>query len=529
MPSTALKSLGPCLSTELAQHLVKIHGISQATARQRVARAAAPVKKLKHLPFARGVRFVYLEQDFRAPHYWDRLFEAILASNSAYARALVAVQARGMVPVAHFLAACGAPIAQKKHISASTLLERMVAAGVFERIDVPGVGECVMTRQLSEQVEHMPPQVVAKLRARLIAEGILLDSIKEWLRRLGMASFNKVKVRGSAADLPVLATYAWDLTAPSYLGPLSSWGKDGVLRPGLIACDVLLEGSLSLASAESFLYKVDTLKALKKLGRTLFIYVAEHFSTEAFQAMRSAGILPATPETLFGKDVAAGFKELSKVLAEAAVKSISPDRFDMLFNSLGKLEGAVGNMRGSLFELLVAEVARRNHPAFVELNKVCRGKEGARAEVDVWLVIPNRNAHFIECKGRAPGSAIDDEEIEQWLNKRIPTVRQHVEQYMDPKPARLVFELWYTGALSSEATARIERTRDANSNKFEIKLVGPVEIRANVRALNDRSLLKTFEQHFLPPQHTVTPSGQRHRRKQKAVAESLLPPDGESS
>lgn len=40
-------------------------------------------------------------------------------------------------------------------------------------------------------------------------------------------------------------------------------------------------------------------------------------------------------------------------------------------------------MRGALFELLVAEVVRRDHPAFVELNKVCKGKEGVKAEVDV--------------------------------------------------------------------------------------------------------------------------------------------------
>jgi hypothetical protein len=525
MPSTALKSLGPCLSTELAQHLVKTHGISQATARQRVARAAGPVKKLKHLPFARGVRFVYLEKDFRSPYYWDRLFAAILASKSAYARALVAVQARGMIPVAHFNAACGAPIAQKKHISAGTVLERMVAAGMLERVDVPGIGECVMTRQLSEGVEYMPPDAVAKVRARLIAEGILLDSVKEWLRRLGMASFNKVKVRGVPGDVPMVGTYAWDLTAPSYLGPLSAWSKDGVLKPGLIACDVLLAGSLGLASAEAFLYKVDALKALKKLGKTLFIYVSEHFSAEAFQEMRSAGILPATPETLFGKDVAAGFRELSKVLAEAAVKSVSPDRFDMLFSSLGKLEGAVGNMRGSLFELLVAEVTRRNHPAPVELNKICKGKEGARAEVDVWLVIPNREARFIECKGHAPGSAIDDDEIEQWLNKRILTVRQHVDQYLEPKPSKLVFELWYTGALSSEAFARIERTREANQKKFEITLVGPEDIRAEVRALNDISLLRTFEQHFLPPQHSGMPSGKHHSLKNKRASEPLVRTD----
>lgn len=501
MPLTALKALGPCLSTELALHIVQTTGISPAAARQRVARASAPVKKLAHLPFARGVRFMYLEKDFRSPYYWERLLAAILATKGAYSRALTAVQARGIVPASHFTAACGAPIAQKKHISAGTVLERMVAAGVFERVEVPGIGDCIMTQRHRERIEGMPPDVVAKVRARLVAEGILLDSVKEWLRRLSFASFNKVRVRGAAVDMPTLGTFAWDLTAPSYLGPLAAYAKDGTLKPGLIACDVLLSGSLTVESANAFLYKVESLQALKKLGKALFIYVSEHYSKDAFQVLRSAGVLPATPETLFGKDVAAGFKELRKVLAEAAIQSVSPGRFDMLFNSLGKLEGAVGNMRGSLFELLVAEVARRGHPAQVELNKICKGKEGAKAEVDVWLVVPNKEAYFIECKGHAPGSVVDDAEIDQWLDKRILTVRQHVDQYLEPKPTKLVFELWYTGMLSTEALSRIGRTHDANRRKFEIVLVGPEQIRERVRALNDSSLLKTFEQHFLPLQH----------------------------
>ncbi|GAB3437223.1 hypothetical protein NX773_22635 [Massilia solisilvae] len=509
MPLGALKVLGPCLSTELAEYLVQTAGLSPAAARQRIARAAAPVKKLAHLPFARGVRFVYLEKDFRSPYYWQRLFAAILASKSAYARALVAVQARSIVPVAHFTAACGAPIAQKKHISAGAVLERMVAAGVFERREVPGIGECVMTRQLSEYMDAMPPEAVAQVRARLIAEGILLGSVNEWLRRLSIASFNKVKIRGGAAEMPMLGTFAWDLTAPSYLGPLSVQDKDGSMRPGLIACDVLLAGSLGFGSAETFLYKVRALRALKKLGKTLFIYVSEHYSKEAFQELRSAGILPATPETLFGKDVADGFKELSKVLAEAAIRSVSPEKFDMLFNSLGKLEGAAGNMRGAFFELLVAEVVRRDRSPAIELNKICKGKDGAKAEVDVWLVIPNREAYFIECKGHAPGSSIDDTEIDQWLTKRILTVRHYVDQYLDRKPTRLIFELWYTGTLSDESLSRVERTRDANRKQFELVLVGPEEIRAKVRELNDPSLLRTFEQHFLPLQHVAVSRARR--------------------
>lgn len=499
MLASALSLLGPCLSTRLAQHLVEVGHLSPAAARQRIVRAPAGIRKLAHLPFARGVRFMYFEKDYASPLYWDRLFDAILTSQSAYARALIAVRARGVVPARHFAAACGAPIAQKKHISAETVLARMIDAGVFKRVELPGIGECIVTRDFAERIEGMPA-ALTRLRARLITERILLESLKEWLRRLSIASFNLVKLRDSSPDLPKIGTFAWDLTAPSYLSPLLVYAKDGTKKPGLIACDVLLEGSLSAASAETFLYKVDSLQALRRLGNTLFIYVSEHYAKDAFDKLRSSGVVPATPETLFGKDVAEGFKELERVLDLAARQSVDPAKFNMLFDRLGKLEGAVGNMRGALFELLVAEVARREHPAKPVLNKICTDRQGSKAEIDVWVVIENREAYLIECKGRSLGSAIDDTEIDQWLDKRIPAARWEIDRTMARPPTRLIFELWYTGVLSDASLTRINRTRIANQAKFDIVLVGPDTVRERVLALNDPSLLKTIEQHFLPLQ-----------------------------
>lgn len=498
MIASALTHLGPCLSTKLAEHLVQVNQLSPAAARQRVARSPAGVKKLAHLPFARGVRFMYFEKDYASPLYWHRLYEAILASQSAYARALVAVRVRGAVPITHFDAACGAPIAQKKHISAGTVLARMTSAGVLVRMELPGIGECVMARDFAERIDSMPP-ALSRLRARLITERILLDSLKEWLRRLGVASYNLVKLRDSPAGVPTVGTFAWDLTAPSYLSPLVSRTKAGPKKPGLVACDVLHEGALSIAGAETFLYKVDSLRALKRLGSVLLIFVSERYSKEAFDRLRGEGVLTATPETLFGKDVAEGFRELERVLDLAARQSVDPAKFSYLFERLGKVEGAVGNMRGALFELLVAEVARREHPANPRLNKICTGRDGVKAEIDVWVTIENRETYLIECKGHAPGSVIDETEIDRWLDKRIPAARAEIERTMHHPPTRLIFELWYTGALPNSSLSRINRTQIANKSKFSIVLVDANAIRARVVKLNDPSLLKTFEQHFLPP------------------------------
>lgn len=494
MLADILKAIGPCLSTELTNYLVTHHGLSPAAARQRVSRGGPQIKKLAHLPFARKARFLYHQDDYSSPHYWERLYAAIFETNGPYARALRAVQVREAVPLSHFLGACGAPIAQKKQLSAETVLNRMVAANVLVREALPGLGLCVMTKKMYEYHHQSLDELSISIRSRLTTESILLDSIQEWLRRLAIVSFNTIRARGK--ELPRVGTFAWDLTAPSYLTSALTRLKDKRIKPGWVVCDVLMIENVQRVHLEPFLHKVRSLDALKNIGRTMFILVAQSYDAEAFKALRSAGIIPATPASLFGKDAADGFRDLVMTLNEAARGVVNPEKFDELFSKLGKLEGAVGNMRGAFFELLVAEVVRKTAAVQVKLNKICKGEDGD-AEVDVYHLNEGIVAQMIECKGIAPGSLVDDEEIGLWLTTRIKRVRHHLQHlgWSGPLPR---FELWTSGALSAQAHERVEKTRQANAKKFELLVVERDELRVKVKAVNDSSLLKTFEQHYLP-------------------------------
>jgi hypothetical protein len=494
MLADTLKALGPCLSTDLTDYLVAHHKLSPVAARQRVSRGAPQIKRLAHLPFARKARFLYHQDEYASPLYWDRLFDAILATAGPYARALGAVQARQVVPLDHFLAACGAPIAQKKQLSALTMLDRLVAANVLVKDTLPGLGVCVMTKKTFERHQHDLAELAAITRSRLIAETVLLDSIREWLRRLAMVSFNAVRTR--AGEMPRVGTFAWDLTAPSYLTSVLTRLKEKGVKPGWVVCDVLLIENVQLKHVEPFLHKVRSIEALKNIGRTMYILVAQGYDAEAFKALRSAGIVPATPTSLFGKDVADGFRDLIQTLNEAAKGVVDPEKFDQLFSKLGKLEGALGNMRGAFFELLVAEVVRKTAAAPVKLNKICKGEDG-NAEVDVYHLNEGIEARMVECKGIAPGTFVDDEEVGLWLTTRIQRVRHHLQQlgWSGPRPR---FELWTSGALSAQAHERVEKTRLANVKKFEVRVIEGDALRIAVKAVNDPSLLKTFEHHFLP-------------------------------
>jgi len=395
------------------------------------------------------------------------------------------------MPKSHFSIACGAPIRQKKHLSADTILTRLKQANVVEEVEVGGVGPCIVYAEYEDALAD-----INTLKARLIAEDILLKQVGMWARNLGIVSFEKVSIRDGEASQPRVGTFAWDLTGPSYLSPMVQWDKDRP-SPGFIACDVLLGPIVTELGIGPFIHKCLTLRNLKKVGRVLPIFVATNYTTEAFSKAKSIGVIPATPESLFGKEVAEGLNQLIEVLVSAAKASTKPEVFNLLFQRLGKIEGAANNLRGALFEYLVAELVRQTISATITLNRTFRD-ETCRdvAEVDVLAVESKKAAYFIECKGYQPSGTIDEDDVERWLNKRVHLIRQYALKHPDWKNLELHFEFWTTGKLTEAAKAKIIAA-DAGTSKYTVRYRDAAGVLAYALETKDKALVNTLNQHFL--------------------------------
>lgn len=227
---SVLQFLGPSLSSEVAAELAERTKISRVAARQRISRARGNVRRLAGIPFPRNARFMYLKQQFGSPEYWAKLAATLIANNSALGHAIAALrQNGGMVPARQFPIICGSPVRQLKHLSAETVLQRLSDAGLVKTIAATGVGECIAL----VQEEEYYAVGAAEMRARLITEEILLSAVRDWLRKLGIASFNLVSTR-TDATLPQVGTFVWDLSAPSYLGPMVRFSREGKPKPGFV-------------------------------------------------------------------------------------------------------------------------------------------------------------------------------------------------------------------------------------------------------------------------------------------------------
>lgn len=492
-----LDTFGPSLTSDVAEHLVKVHHLKPATARKQVSRSGGVVKRLAYITFPKRARFLYLEKDFGSLMYWRNLVDALLSTKSAYGHALAALTTRGgIVPSAHFQIACGAPIKQAKHLSPNTILERLHQAQLVEKKNVPGLGECVVLTQSDNNINMF----VSDIRARLITESVVLLAVRDWVKNLGIVSYDTVVTR-DGANLPRVGTFAWDLTAPSYLSFMLKQSKEGSPKPGFVACDIFLGQSITKAGMEPFINKCKMLRSLRNVGPCMQIFMANSYSKEAFVFAKQNGIIPATPKNLFGKEIADGLIELTSVLKQAAESSVDPEAFGSLFQKLGKIEGASNQIRGTLFEFFAAHLLRKSKSSHVLMNRKYKAEvkgETKEAEADVVCVNGDISTTFVECKGYSPYATIPDKELLHWLHHQVPVLFKAARTHPEWKNNKIHFEFWATGALSDEIQATVSAARaKVKASKYSLELRMGDDIHSLCQITKDKSLIEAFQAHYM--------------------------------
>lgn len=487
-----LKDLGPCLSSVAAAELRRRFGLTEGAARQRIARREFPVRSLD-LPFSKGQSFLFWANDFQSPKFFRALTAALEGNNGAYARTIQALSARGGIMPLRHLSAAVALAETSRQLSPQILVERLVKAEVLAEVDVPGVGPCVGFRATVNLDEP-----IAQMKARIIAEDVLLAAVKDWARNLALGSYKLFNLRGGDKP-PSVGRFEWDMTAPSYLSGLTTWNAvAGKPDPGFLIADVLLgRSSVDERGVAPFVYKCETLRRTSK-ARCMQVFLAEGFTHEALQQVRSCGAVPGRIDELFGRDVAKALKELISTLTQTAAQAADPDKFDFLFSSLGRFEGAAGRLRGALFEFVAAKLLEQSGWGEVVINKLYRAGGKDLAEVDV-RACREDVVLFVECKGITPGTVLSDDEVKTWLEKRVPAVASKARENPEYNSCQFRFELWTTGELSPEAMAMVAaRQAQVRSTKYTLDVrFGPDLHQEAKRHKRQPALAQTLEQHFL--------------------------------
>jgi hypothetical protein len=493
-----LQRNGPSLTTDVAAHIMRTANVSSSTARQRVSRRPSDtIKTLAYLPFPRNARFIYLVQDYGSPTFWRNLIAAFENTGSIYGATLGAVIARdGIVPEAHFNIICGAPIRQKKHVAAETVLIRLLEAKLLERQNIEGIGTCIVLPR-GEEFTKFPAEAA---RARLVAEGILLSAVASWARNNGFVSYGKVQVR-SRDGAPLVGTTAWDLTGPCYLNAVvPKTAKDAKPRPAFFAADVLLKKA-DHPAVMAFVRKCETIRHLSRVT-CIQMFLADNFTRDARELLKSRGIIAATTKSLFGKEFSEALSELRSFFQTIiSTSSIDIGKLDDLLSRFGDIEGASLQIRGTLFEFLAAKIARFEFRSdIVLMNRIYHDPKNPKdkAEADLTIEQGDHKLTFVECKGTAPYSSVPEEEFQKWLQKQVPRIYAATRARQEWANREIVFEFWATAPLTANSEALFEEVNAAiNKNRYSLKLRFGPEISKMCEDLGDESIIKAFDKHFV--------------------------------
>jgi hypothetical protein len=445
-----LRRTGPALTTELIAEMAK-DGVSSDAARQRIARADDfTVKRLAGLRFPHNARFLYLDDQFGDKRYWQALERVFREHGKSYWAAVASLKARGGIfPRQLFDGVCGSPLARSRQLSPQRILDRLTAINLLEEIRDDATGETYVKFRPHEYGSDPIPQI----RARLVAENVVLHGMKEWFRRTGFGSFDKVRVRGEG-DPPVVSSITWDLSAPSYARPLVAPSGTGGLKPGFIVCDVNMRDVLSENAVAAFVRKHDLASAPANVAPIMPFLIGDGFSGKAFGFARSRGILATTTSHLFGEEVAKALRDLISLLTDTgATASVNPDHVERVLNSLTRIEGAANNLRGALFEIIVGSLVKDVEGGYLRSGEKWKDYEtGRTAETDVLLDRPDdKGPLVVECKAKIPGTRVNLEEVQKWRDDRVPLLHKIFKTDSRLSGKHVTFELWTNGPIGADA------------------------------------------------------------------------------
>lgn len=478
---------GPSRASRVAEHLESSLSIARAAARQRLSRAGAPVRRLNGiLPKKEG--FLYLEDDALSDRFIDNLIDSLRATGSAYAYAIDGLAARGgTVKEEEFAVISGSADRQKGHIPNEAIVKRLVDYGLFIKHDADNgpVISLAHHSNLSTSVSYH--------NARLRAEAVILQAFSTWLRNLGMVSYDKVAIRGDD-HRRMVGPYKFDLTAPSYLAPLTS-RSSSQKTPGFLVADVFSDARLDEHEIAYFIRKIQSIAAFQNIGKVMPYLIATGFTKEALQLGRAHGVVMATPSNLFGERLGKGLNDLTQTLKNAgAVVANDPGRLASMVERLSDIEGKSLNLRGILFELLTAFLVRHDG-RWIQIGKKAVDPETLKsAEIDILAEQGRSSLLAIECKGKAPAGTLTLEEVEDWI-RRVPIWTKWLKADLSRQETTMSFEIWTSGTIEDEALRRLQSIKQQRT-KITIGWKDGKDVRNLARNHKEKHVAEAFDEHF---------------------------------
>ncbi|WP_437228898.1 hypothetical protein SH661x_001144 [Planctomicrobium sp. SH661] len=217
-------------------------------------------------------------------------------------------------------------------------------------------------------------------RRKLELEQRLLVMLRDWVRNCFLIAYDKHSMRKAETCATGFNDTLWDLHGPTYFGPFSEFKplRRSVQSGSFIAAEILGFRPFSSVDAEATRERVEGIGHRWKSISLVPLVVAPAYSKEAWKMLREAGVIAATFKDVFGPNIDELIRRFSM-----AIEAGEPTEENLcniekaLAITHGTVidEGLLGNLKGALFELLVA-MGFRASGFDTTLQKKIRGLPG---------------------------------------------------------------------------------------------------------------------------------------------------------
>lgn len=487
MPKAALKKLGPCLSSKLADCLVKEHGIAAATARKRIERAiqAGEICALKGVKFVHNQTFLAIPGHVGKKSYYRNLCAALTEAKSALRFPLAAMGARGgCVHESIFPGISGCPIQSQKKQDSQKIKQILLDLGFILR---DGAFLKLGTLDVITNYEA---------DARLQAEQALLRSFAGWLQR---QRFIGDKMSFRFDEEHQFGAHQWDFVAPSYIAPIATRTKAGA-GVGFVVADVVLGRAINKYEVEYFLTKCMNIRVHQANRPFLAFLIADWFDQDALNLAQSSGVIFTTPKNLFGRKFAEALEDFRKTLekkdCELAEQAVRIEELLAVTEDLTFMKSLNDNLRGRLFEVIVGHCYVKQFGGTVQHGLLFKDLQDPekKLDCDVLQLTPGVTLRACECKGYRGTNKVTLDDVKKWVCRTAPAIRKH---YGTAEYPAQEYAFWTSGDFESDARDWIENFA-RSCRKYQISYKYGEAFAEVIEKFGDNSIRDIYKRWFRP-------------------------------
>jgi hypothetical protein len=494
---------GPRIASGLYDALER-RGVSRAAAKTAVSRMLAAGKIFAfQLTLGNGNSVLSRTVPAADPHLLRRLYDADFGGRPGV-KALVDCLRTSHPIVSLFAAAklavldVGSP--EKPRLEPTeTVLKGLAELGAVTVNDNPE-GTWIVNRNAIRQSGLAFGQIEPSGTAYAIREKVrfsLISSMTEWLRLNGFVSSQGTKLSTRETEIVSFGGIPFDLLGFSFAyGLAERVAESNRVIPRPVVGDCLVE-ECNRYYAESFVRRLSAASA--KASKKLFPFVvARSFEADAFSFLANQGIPRWTHSQLLGKKTAEAIQNILEITQRiAAQHELTPEMFSEMFEGFDSFKGLFGDLKGKMFELLVAYYLQRRgldirlgwliRPDWVSSDVQAEELESESADlnesdeepanvttseqldVDI-LATTSSEALFVECKGIKSGKEVDPAEINKHFRMRIPLGRRILLTERSRRVGTFVGVIVTTGSFDQETKTKVASGAYGNraDTRFEL-------------------------------------------------------------